>query len=89
MVSKAVKAALAVVIIVIVVFASFAGLTYPRIAAGFSVSFTVGVDRQEKEFELPFLHGLAQVEVKVVSGTSLWSAEISSNGETLWTHATA
>ncbi len=89
MVSKTVKIVLAVAVIVIVVFAAFAAVTYPTTAVGFSVSFTVGFDRQVKEFEVPFLHSVAQVEVSVVSGTALWRAQIETNGTTLWEHATA
>lgn len=89
MVSKTLKIVLAVVVIVIVVFAAFAALTYPRTVVGFSVSFTVGFDRQEREFDVSILHSVTQVEVKVLSGTALWSAEIESNGETVWEHSTA
>lgn len=85
--SKTMKTILLVVVLVAVVFAVFATLTYPRTVVSFSVAFTIGADRREKEFDVPLLHGLAQVEVRVQSGTALWSAKIESRDDVVWSHS--
>ena len=74
--STAVKIVAAIVILVVVVAGTFAGLTFPRAVVDFSVSFPVGVDSEQQEFEVPFLHDKIQVEVIVTNGTSLWRAFI-------------
>ena len=74
--STAVKIIAVVVILVVVVAGTFAGLTFPRAVADFSVSFTDGVDIEQKEFEVPFLHDKVQVEVIVTNGSSLWRTVI-------------
>ena len=78
------------VLVMIIVIAGAAGiysaLTYPRAVLDFPVSFTVGADVTRRAFNVPILNGRAQVEVVVNSGTSLWTAEISNQGNTLWSH---
>ncbi len=85
--SKALKATVLIVIIVVVAFGVYAAATFPRTAVSFPVSFTVGAEKKEEEFDVPWLHGLAQVEVKVQSGTALWSAKITSGDEAIWSHS--
>ncbi len=86
--STAVKIIAAVVILVVVVAGTFAGLTFPRAVVDFSVSFTDGVDSQQQEFEVPFLHDKVQVEVIVTNGSSLWRAFIKNDGAAqLWDHS--
>jgi len=87
--SKNMKIILLVAVLAAVVFAVFAALTFPRTVVSFSVAFTIGADRKEKEFDLPLLHGLARVEVTVQSGTALWSAKIESRNEVVWSHSTS
>jgi len=74
--SMAVKIVAVVVVLVVMVAGTFAGLTFPRVVVDFSVSFPVGVDIQQEEFEVPFLHDKVQVEVIVTNGSSLWRAFI-------------
>ena len=74
--SMAVRIIAVVVILVVVVAGTYAGLTFPRAVVDFSVSFPVGVDIQQEEFEVPFLHDKVQVEVIVTNGSSLWRAFI-------------
>ncbi len=63
-----------------------ATLTYPQTVVSFPVSFSIGANTEEKEFNLPLLHGLIQVEVAITSGTTLWSASITQQDNTLWDH---
>ncbi len=85
--SKTMKIILLVAVLAATVFAVFGVITFPRTIVGFSVAFTIGADRKEKEFDLPLLHGLAQVEVTVQSGTALWSAKIESGDAVVWNHS--
>jgi hypothetical protein len=68
-------------------FSIYAALTYPRKLIGLTVSFTVGADVQNKEVDMPPLHGCVQVEVDVSSGTSLWIARILNGSDVVWEHA--
>jgi hypothetical protein len=61
-------------------------LTYPVTVVSFPVSFSIGANTEEKEFNTPLLHGLIQVEVTISSGTTLWSASITQQDEILWDH---
>ena len=86
--STAVKIVAAVVIVVVVVAGTFAGLTFPRTVVDFSVSFTDGVDSQQQEFEVPFMHHKVQVEVIVTNGSSLWRAFIKNDAVAeFWSHS--
>ncbi len=85
--SKAFKAIVLILVIIVAAFFVYAIATYPRTVINFQVSFTVGADVQQREFDMPFLHDWIQVEVVVSSGTSLWSAKILSQGEVVWEHA--
>jgi hypothetical protein len=87
--SKARKIAALILVIVVAVVGSFAALTYPREIVSFSVSFTVGAENEQEDFEVAFLHSQVQVEVGVTSGSTLWSARILRNDEEVWSHATA
>lgn len=65
-------------------------LVFPRAATDFSVSFTVGADREERVFEVPLLHDKVQVQVIVDSGTALWRARIlDSDQNEVWEHTKA
>lgn len=78
------------VLIIVVIVASigvYALVTYPRAILSFTVSFTAGFDFQHKEFDVPFLDSWAQLEIDVVSGTTLWLARIQSGNATLLSHA--
>ena len=86
--STAVKIIAVVVILVVVVAGTFAGLTFPRGVVDFSVSFPVGVDSEQEEFEVPFLHDKVQVEVIVTNGSSLWRAFIKNDAVAqFWDHS--
>ena len=88
--SMAVRIIAVVVILVVVVAGTYAGLTFPRAVVDFPVSFTIGVDREQREFEVPVLHSQIQVEVAVSNGSSLWRAFITNNaGAELWSHSAA
>ncbi|HIJ08341.1 TPA: hypothetical protein HA274_03220 [Candidatus Bathyarchaeota archaeon] len=68
--------------------AFFAAMTFPRTIVNLPVSFTVGFEREQRAFEVPWLHDTAQIAVAVSNGTSLWRASITdSNGEEVWSHS--
>lgn len=84
------KIVAAVIIIVVAIAGVYAALTFPRTVVDFQVSFTVGADRQQKEFEVPLLHDKVQVEVTVNSGSALWRASIAdADGDEIWSHSAA
>ena len=87
--SRALKAIVLIVIIVAAAFGVYAAVTFPRTVVSFPVSFTVGAEKEENEFDVPWLHGLLQVEINVQSGTALWSARITSGDEAIWSHTAA
>src|SRR5512136_223911 len=73
---------------VLLVAAVYAALTFPRTAADFGVSFTVGFEQKLQGFEVPWLHDKAQVEVTVVNGSSLWRASVTNaDGSEVWSHS--
>jgi hypothetical protein len=74
--------------LVVVALGVYAVFTYPKTVVSFPVSFTMGADVENREFDMPLLHGLVQVEVVVSSGTALWTAEIILQNETIWSHGT-
>jgi SH3-like domain-containing protein len=87
MASTTLKIVVAVVIVLVAVVGVYAALTLPRDAVNFTVSFTVGVDSEQREFEMPFTHDKAQVSVSISSGSALWRATITdADGEEVWTH---
>jgi hypothetical protein len=47
---------------------------------------SAGVTYTPKEFDVPWLHGSLQVEIKVQSGTAIWSAKITSGDKEIWSH---
>lgn len=85
--SKTRKIVAFILIMTIAVVVLFAALTYPRVVLSFNVFFTVG-EIERKAFDVPFLHSWVQLEVRVTSGTALWTVQILKNDETVWTHAT-
>jgi len=79
----------AIVVVAVVLFAAvFVALTFPRTVVEFPVSFTIGIDREQRQIEIPWLHDKAQVEVAVTDGSSLWRASITnSSGDEVWSHS--
>lgn len=61
-------------------------LTYPKTVVSFPVSFTIGANVEDRELDISPLHGWAQVEVIVNSGTALWTATIKNQDENIWDH---
>ena len=86
--SRAAKASIAVVVIVFVVSALYAGLTYPRTIVTVPVSFTVGADVTNTQFDQPALNNRVQVQVSVESGLALWQARILDGDQVMWEYAT-
>jgi hypothetical protein len=89
--SKSALTVAAVFLVAIVVGVGvYAALTFPRAVVDFQVSFTVGVDNEQREFEMPALHEKAQVEFALGSGSALWRASIiNAEGTTIWEHTKA
>jgi ABC-type antimicrobial peptide transport system permease subunit len=87
--SRVLKATMLIVIIVVAVFGIYAAVTFPKTVVSFPVSFTIGAETKTEEFDVPWLHGLIQVEIKVQSGTALWYAEMTSGDEKIWSHSAA
>lgn len=85
-ISRASKIAVLVLILIIAVVGAFAAITYPRIILSFPVSLTIGAQVEHREFALPILHSLVQVQVTVTSGAALWTARIQSDDNVLWSH---
>lgn len=65
-------------------FCRYAALTYLRLVLSIPISFTAGVQFQTREFKVPFLHNMVEVEVVVDSDTSLWTPRIMSQDNVLW-----
>jgi SH3-like domain-containing protein len=77
-----------VVAVVVLIAAVFVALTFPRTVVEFPVSFTIGIDREQRQIGIPWLHDKAQVEVAVTNGSSLWRASITnSSGDEVWSHS--
>ena len=85
--SKVLMVSVLIAVVVVAGLGVYAALTYPRIVVSFPVSFTVGADVENREFDMPLLHGWVQVEVAVISGTALWSAKIVCQDGVVWSHA--
>jgi hypothetical protein len=81
----------ATVFVLIMVFVGiYLVLAFPRAAIDFSVSFAVGADREEKEFEVPFWHDRVQIQVIVEGGSALWRGRIlDSDKNEVWEHMKA
>jgi hypothetical protein len=75
-----------IAVLAVAALAAYAAVTYPKTVVSFPVSFTIGADVENREFEMSPLHGRAQVEVIVSIGTALWNATISHQDETIWNH---
>jgi ABC-type thiamin/hydroxymethylpyrimidine transport system permease subunit len=86
--SRGLKVAVLVIIVVIAVVGIFAVWTYPRTVLSFPVSLTLGLETERREFGVPALHGLVQVQVIINSGAALWEAKILSQDAELWSHRT-
>ena len=87
--SKTLKIVALVFVILFLSVGVYAALTSPRTIVSFSVSFTIGADVERKEFDLPILHSLVQLEVAINTGSALWTSSILNNNGTLWTHNAA
>jgi hypothetical protein len=84
---KIVAAAIIIVTAIAFVYVAF---TFPKAVIDFNVVFTVGADREMKEFEVSLLHDKVQVEVTVKSGSALWTARIAdSKWKEIWSHSAA
>lgn len=76
--------------VIIVSVGVYAVLAFPRDAIAFSVSFTVGADREEKILRMPILHDKAQIQIDIDSGSALWQVRIlDSNENRIWEHTQA
>jgi hypothetical protein len=84
--SKTLKVVILIAVIAIATLSAYAALTYPKTVVSFPVAFTIGATVEHKEFDMPLLHEWAQVEVIISSGTVLWTATITLQDETIWTH---
>ena len=80
------RAVVLIAVLVVTALVVYAAVTYPKTVVSFPVSFTIGADVEHREFEMSPLHGRAQVEVIVSSGTALWTATIKHQDETIWNH---
>jgi hypothetical protein len=87
--SRGLKIAVWIVILIIAAVGVFAVWTYPRTVLSFPVSFTIGLQTERKEFNVPALHSLVQIQVVVSSGTALWEAKILREDTELWGHRAA
>lgn len=87
--SRVPKAIVLIVVILAVVFVIYAAVTFPKTVVSFPVSFTIGAETKTQEFNVPWLHASIQVEIKIQSGTALWSAEITSGDKKIWSHSAA
>lgn len=90
MVSTGTKIVTAFLIIVLAAVFLYSALTFPKDVVDLQVSFTAGVDREAKEFDVPFLQDKAMVEVAITTGTALWRAIIiDANGTEVWSYSKA
>jgi len=87
--SRGLKIAVLIIVLIIAAVGAFAVLTYPKTVLSFPVVFTIGAQTENKEFNVPMLHGRVQVQVLVSSGTALWAAKILSDDSDLWSHSAA
>ncbi len=77
-------------VLIIIIISLFVVIVFPRVATDFSVSFTVGADREEKGFEVPIWHDKVEIQVTVDSGSALWRARILDIDEKeVWLHTKA
>jgi hypothetical protein len=82
--SRTSKLAMMVIALAVVAIAYLA-VTYPRTIASTTASLTAGINSKNVEFDVPWLHESAQIEIKVQSGLgAVWSATISSGNNVLW-----
>jgi hypothetical protein len=87
--SRAVVGLLAVVIVVVAAFSVYTGLTYPRTVVTVPVSFTLGTDVTNTQFNQPTMDGSVRVQVTVQSGAAIWRARILNGDTVVWEHAAA
>ena len=82
--SRTLKATLLIIALIVTIVVAYVALTYPRTVVSFPVSFTLGADVEERDFDMPILHRWVQIEVAFTSGTALWTAKIESGSATVW-----
>jgi fatty-acid desaturase len=87
--SRVLRATVLIVVIVVAVFSIYAAVTLPKTVVSFPVSFTIGAETKTEGFDVSWLHRSIQVEIKIQSGTALWSAEITSGDKKIWSHSAA
>lgn len=80
------RAVFLIAVVAIAALVVYVALTYPKTVVSFPVSFTIGANVEDREFDMSPLHGWAQVEVIVSSGTALWTATIKHQDENIWDH---
>jgi hypothetical protein len=85
---KTLRTVVLIAVLVVIALGIYIALTYPKTVVSFPVSFTWGADVENKEFEVPLLHGRAQVEVIVSSGQTWWTANIIHQDDPIWNHTT-
>jgi len=79
------RAVVLIAVLVVAALVVYAAVTYPKTVVSFPVSFIIGADVENREFEMSPFHGRVQVEVIVSSGTALWwNATIKRQDETIW-----
>ncbi len=84
---KIIALGVTILIVVLVAIALYSALTFPKTLVNLQVSFSIGADREVKEFAVPFFQDRVQVEVSVTTGAALWSASITdANGNEVWAH---
>ena len=83
------KTLILVAVLVVATLSAYLMLTYPREIVSIPISFTLGAEVEQREFDVPILHTRVQVEVVVSSGTSLWNARIENQNGLLWNHTAA
>lgn len=86
---RAIIAIIGIAVLVVAAFATYAGITYPRILISIPVSFSLGADSKTAQLDQPFLSDKVQVQVAIENGAALWRAQILSDTEVLWEHSAA
>lgn len=85
--SKSLTALVAIIIITVAASAIYAGATYPRTIVSIPVSFTVGTDVTNTQFDQSILNSKVLVQITIQHGAALWRARILSGDQIIWEHA--
>lgn len=87
--SRGVIAGVLIIVVIVASIGIYAIVTYPRTILSFTVSFTIVVDFEREEFDVPFLYSWVQLKIDVLSGTTLWLAGIQSGNTTVLNYGSA